>query len=412
MKSLKTRQIEITSANTQYGYQSLVFPFLNQDNTFTGGLFTTQKTESEGHYYGLLGKGSADIGGEFFSIKGGHFHNCPRLEIWGGTAHDSAYFKGRIFPFRSWSSSGIEVLYPIEHTADSELDALGTTAISNVLPTNPVASLAVFLGELRDGLPKIIGSQLFKEGLQKVLKGGSKEYLNWEFAWKPMINDLKKFIIASVDSEKIWTQYRRDSGRRVRRRFSYPKLETVVSSVSTSAPAGEGLAHPDLWQGGVNTFELFSEERIIRRRWFSGAFTYYYEPDLAVEDKFKVDLKRFQKLYGLELTPITLWNLAPWSWFVDWFSNTGDLINNITRFSDDGLVMPYGYMMENSIRMNTYRMRDVTPKGYHISDLTQIFTTNVKYRRQATPYGFGFDWANLTARQIAILAALGLSRGK
>lgn len=412
MKTVKTRVVEITRSNTEYGLESLLFPFFNTRNTFEGGLFTTQTTESEGHYYGLLGKGSADVGGEFYSIKGDHSHNCPRLEIWGGTAHDSVFWKGRIYPYLDWSNYGIETNFPIAPSSRVDLDALGTTAISQTIPTNPVVSLATFFGELREGLPKMLGSSLFKDGLKKVLKGGSKEYLNWQFAWKPMINDLKKWIYAYSNSDKIWEQYKRDSGRRVRRRYTFPKSETVTSSVTSAFPAGAGLAQPSLWQGDNYTFPLYSEERIIRRRWFSGAFTYYYEPNPAQEKQFGQDLKRLQKLYGVELTPTVLWNLAPWSWFVDWFSNTGDVINNISRFALDELVMPYGYMMENSIRMNTYRMMDVTPKGYHIPDLTQIFTTNVKYRIQATPYGFGFDLDTLSARQIAILAALGLSRGK
>lgn len=412
MKTVKTRVVEITRSNTEYGIESLLFPFFNSKTHFEGGLFTTQKTESEGHYYGLLGKGSADIGGEFYSIKGSHSHNCPRLEIWSGTAHDSVFWKGRIYPYLDWSQFGIETNFPIEPSSRVDLNALGTTAISNTIPTNPVVSLATFFGELREGLPKMLGSSLFKEGLRKVRKGGSKEYLNWEFAWKPMINDLKKWIYAYSNSDKIWDQYKRDSGRRVRRHFTFPKSETVTSSVSSAFPAGAGLAQPSLWQGSNYSFPLFSEEKIIRRRWFSGAFTYHYEPNRDQEIRFGQDLKRLQKLYGLELTPDVLWNLAPWSWFVDWFSNTGDVITNISRFAQDELVMPYGYMMENSIRVNTYRMMDVTPIGYHIPDLTQIFTTNVKYRIQATPYGFGFDLDTLSARQIAILAALGLSRGK
>jgi hypothetical protein len=408
MKSTRTRTVEITRSNTFYGIKG--FDFL--DTHFEGGLFTTQRTESEGHYYGLLGKGSADIGGEFFSIKGDHFHNCPLLRIQNGSTPGSVFWQGRIYPYLDWSQYGIETVFPIEPSSRTDLDAFGTTAIARTIPTNPVVSLATFFGELRDGLPKMLGSQLFKDGLRKVRKGGSKEYLNWEFAWKPMINDLKKWIYAYSNSEKIWEQYKRDSGRRVRRRYTFPKLETVTSTVSSAFPAGAGLAQPSLWQDANYSFPLYAEERIIRRRWFSGAFTYFYEPDPVSEKKFGTDLKRLQKLYGVELTPDVLWNLAPWSWFVDWFSNTGDVITNISRFAQDELVMCYGYQMENSIRQMTYRMMDVTPIGYHIPDLTQIFTTNVKYRIQATPYGFGFDMANLTPRQIAILAALGFSRGK
>ncbi len=167
---------------------------------------------------------------------------------------------------------------------------------------------------------------------------------------------------------------------------------------------------PGIWQGDNNTFDMRITEKVTRRHWFSGSFTYHADVDPDVLRTWKGHIQRLQKLYGVKITPDVIWNLAPWSWAVDWFTNTGDVITNISRFSDDSLVMPYGYMMETSIREVTYDMLDVTPTGYHIPHLTQTFTTTVKVRRQATPYGFGINLADLTARQLAIIAALGLSR--
>jgi hypothetical protein len=116
-------------------------------------------------------------------------------------------------------------------------------------------------------------------------------------------------------------------------------------------------------------------------------------------------------LLGIELTPETLWNLAPWSWAVDWFSNTGDVVSNLTSWSSDGLVMHYGYMMEHSIVTRNYYSRGsrfLFANGSSAPDLR--FVTETKQRVRANPFGFNATWSGLSPVQTAIAAALGLSR--
>lgn len=408
MQKEKTRNQTEMSEVYQYGTESFLFPFLNSKSTGFSNLYSTQKTVSEGHYLSLLGKGSADIGGEFFTIKSEHRYNCPYLEVWSGGAHDSSFFKGRLFPWTNTSQFSLEDNFPLLPSSNSDLDAVGTTAIARTVPTNPVAGLATLFGELREGFPKLIGQELFRRRAKDTLKRGSKEFLNWEFGWKPMIADLKKWIYAARHADKLWEQFKRDSGRRVRRDYYFPVTEVVTETTSQRTPS-PSIALP-IWQGGNATFDMTTTEVIRRQRWFKGAFTYYADVDAATEKTWKGHLQRLQHLYGVKITPDVIWNLAPWSWTVDWYSNTGDVINNISRFSLDHTVMPYGYLMETSVREVTYDMRNVTPIGYTIPHLTQTFTTTVKVRRQATPYGFGINLADLTARQKAIIAALFLSR--
>lgn len=400
--------------STKYYWGSKNFPplgFLDTSFTQEHTLFSTQTTESEGHLFGRLGRTDEDQGGEFFSSICVHSHNCPHISVWSGTVGNSSYFRGTLYPKRSSSVQNLELVEPVSPSSISEIDAAGTVAISNILPTNPVSGLATTLGELREGFPKIIGSTLFRKG--KVLARSSDEYLNWEFGWKPMIADFKKWMHAYKQADQLWDQFVRDSGRRVRRRFHFPKTtEVLLSNVTSAIPAGAGHINAGFWQGGNMSFPLFSEVTLERNRWFSGAFTYYLDDDPSPRGEFKRHARRLQYLYGTKITPEVIWNLAPWSWAADWIANMGNVITNMVRFSEDGLVMPYGYMMELSVRKATYRMRNVTPKGYNIPDMTQVFTHTVKYRRRATPYGFGLDEGSFTPRQWAIIVALGLSRNR
>jgi hypothetical protein len=114
---------------------------------------------------------------------------------------------------------------------------------------------------------------------------------------------------------------------------------------------------------------------------------------------------------GLNPTPDVLWQVTPWTWAVDWFSNAGDVISNWSAFHIDGLVMRWGYQMEHSIIRDTYSLvgaRDVSGDAQPVSDVT--FITETKVRVKATPYGFGIDLGGLSPFRLSILAALGLSR--
>jgi len=114
---------------------------------------------------------------------------------------------------------------------------------------------------------------------------------------------------------------------------------------------------------------------------------------------------------GLKLTPDTLWNLAPWSWAVDWFSNAGDVISNLSDIGEYGLVMRYGYLMEESITTDTYTLEGVVlsdGKPFNCEPL--VLVNHTKTRKQANPYGFGVSWDTLSTFQISILSALGISR--
>jgi len=297
-------------------------------------------------------------------------------------------------------------------SADADLDAAGTVAISRVLPTNPVAGLATAFGELREGFPKVIGSDLFKASGKPLSKRAGDEYLNYQFGWAPMVSDFKKWLTALQESDKIWKQFQRDAGRRVRRRYYFPETtEVLLDDVIADYPISGGPDVPSLWQDGWNssTSTLYRHIEVKRRRWFSGAFIYYLDVNTPSMTAFDRDLQRLQKLYGIKITPEVIWNLTPWSWAADWFGNMGEVLHNVSQFMQDGLVMPYGYMMETSVVTATYRMRNVALKGLTIPDLTQTFTTTVKCRRQATPFGFGLDFDSFSQFQLSIIAALGLS---
>jgi hypothetical protein len=293
--------------------------------------------------------------------------------------------------------------FPLEPSTSS-LNAAGATAISRVLPTNPAFDLASFLGELRQGGLKSPGLETLKEKSSYLRSSGS-EYLNVEFGWLPLVSDLQSFARAVKTSRKTIDQYRRGSDRKIRRRYEFPL------DLQTRTGSGTAFARPSVANVGL---DVQVHETQTTKRWFSGAFRYH----VPVGDDTYSKLQRYEgyanQILGTRLDPEAVWNLAPWSWAVDWFTNAGDVAHNISTLGFDGLVMQYGYIMETrSVEGTMTATVRPTSQSRTLNRATPMYRTyeyTWKKRQPANPYGFGIDDTSLTTRQLAVLAALGLTK--
>jgi len=289
--------------------------------------------------------------------------------------------------------------------SDSQMISDGTKAIGLASPTNPSFSLAQALGEAREGAPKLFGSSLLKEK-SRFLKGSGSEYLNVEFGWKPLVSDLQKFAHTVKNHDKILEGYRAGSGKKLRRRFAYPPTQDsrITSGGIAMIPANAS----ELWTGTTH-------EQTVTRAWFSGAFRYHVPVDDGLLGNLKSHVSEANKLLGVRLTPDVVWNLAPWSWGLDWFANTGDVMTNISNLGTDGLAMQYGYSMRSSVRERTTSW--TVPASHSDASVrgTSGFlrrTHTLKRRIPASPYGFATTFDGLSNRQKAICAAIGITRAR
>lgn len=403
----------------QLAYTRLGVP----ESPFHGTIYSLLKNEAQyivtqGHPFRMLGKvHNMDIGGPFESkkirVNLGKGCDVRRCVVTGRRAYE-----GTVLPipdanfrtFLSWCNEDAEVS-PVdfqtklaEYTvpsleSDSSLDAWGTSVINSVVPTTPVADVAVSIGELLSerrffSLPGTSGS----------VPG---EYLNYMFGIAPTIGlaqDLRKAI---AEGESLLKQLARDSGRLVRRRYQ-PEPEVTSERVVTPG------VRCDLY-GDVGFNTIFSDwgthtlSRKTTKQWgFSGAFTYHFP-----EEGIGRTIAELDYLYGVRPGAALAWELLPFSWLLDYKLSIGDVLGNLDNFSQDGLVMPYGY-----VTLKTTVEEQCTWEGriYNASNQlehTTVSATMVKttmQRRPATPFGFGINPGDLSARQLSIIAALGLSR--
>jgi hypothetical protein len=216
-----------------------------------------------------------------------------------------------------------------------------------------------------------------------------------EFGWAPLMRGVRDFAKTVVESERIITQYNRDSEKLIRRRLILGNEQDATWSdgVFTTSPGGP-FGYPP---GSIIS-------RSFKKTWFSGAYTYYLPTRGDVASTFSRYGSYARRLLGVELTPSTMWELSPWTWAMDWFGNTGDVISAISGLGRDNLVLKYGYVMCHTFKQNIWSAQ------CEAGHLQAVYTDETMSRREATPYGFGVNPSDLTSRQVAVLAALGLSR--
>jgi len=348
--------------------------------------------------------GAGDNGGQFTMTRISDADSLHWEYVNGGPSY--FLFKGGVYPQHpdtiSWWSAG----GPGSTPTLGSLSAAGATAISRCKPTSPHASLAQALGELREGAPSIPGVRSWENRTRPLLGSAGDEYLNIQFGWLPLVNDVKKFYESATQSDRILSEYRRNANRKIRRGYDFP------TTVTTRQGSGAIQIHPA-------QFGLFSQgtvsETTTTRRWFRGAFRYYLPSTDSYQGRVRQKLQEANHLFGVLPTPEVIWELTPWSWAIDWFTNVGDVMSNISSFITDGLVLQYGYIMEHrSVRGDVtvnVSPSDVKAYGLTGSVLKRTYVREYKCRYPANPYGFGIDDTSLTKRQLSILGALGLSKG-
>lgn len=188
---------------------------------------------------------------------------------------------------------------------------LKAKALANINPFSPKIDLPLFLWELRE-LPRMI------KDLGNVLRGRihpssvPNGHLSYSFGWAPLISDLGKFVrLGELINQR--NRYLRDAqksgGVKVRR--------TLVNRT--------GL--PLVWEhtpvsfsGGSFRIGVVRKERL--KAWCTATVSL---TDSIPEDALK--LEAIKTTLGLRgFSPATLWDMIPWTWLIDYFTNFGDLL--------------------------------------------------------------------------------------
>jgi hypothetical protein len=302
---------------------------------------------------------------------------------------------------------------------------LGTIGWNRFRPGKPVASVSQFIAELRQ-LPKNpfrLAAEALKRSRQALLgkdrgravdvlrRHVGDQYLNWSFGWRPFLSDLEK--IADFDNRLVaaMRQLRRDNGNTIRREGL---IESDTSSTTVSESEGSASGFMDCpWSsaGGTRADRGYRTVTEVTqwRCWFSAGFVYHLprEDDPHSMDRLRTYLK------GGGISPSVVWELTPWSWLADYFTNVGDVLENWEASRELALAAKYCYVMyEKTWRKTSAHRAWMTNVnwGQWSGSASAESGYKLKARTWASPYGLGFTSGNLNDSQKANLLALGLSR--
>lgn len=357
---------------------------------------------------------NSDIGGAFWTMRLFSTLSSPRVTVWDKTSSiKRIQLDGQFLPHTTPYVTTSDGVWPARPDTTAELllcSSLGATAIARTAPTKPIISLANVLGELyNDGLPSLLGSTMWRAGtLAQKIKSSGGEYLNVEFAWKPLLSDILNISKTVVEANKLLQEYEERSGKIIGRHYEFP---ISVTTTSSTEPAG-------IWPSVDGSFIVTGSlaprtttVSTVRKYWFEGAYKYTLPTGSESRTQMALYAAKAEKLLGLQPTAEVLWNLAPWTWLSDWFLNFGDVVTSMTAFSKDNLMLNRGYIMCSARSTKTITHPGMTLKHWgSTGTISQTFTTEMKMRQRASPWGFGLKVTDLSPRQIAILASLGISQ--
>lgn len=359
------------------------------------------------------GSSKYDQGHEFWSEKlryermnyASHaFYQDPS---WGAVGYD-----GFILPCAPFQEGLPQVTMPNE---TKSLDD-GSKLFRSAKPTKSEAGLVQFFAELAQKMPELPGGTILKGYTGVTPQTVGSEYLNLEFGWNPTVRDLQKLAKSVLQMHKYTSQYTRDSGKFVRRRRNLPSESWVIEQpVVNSAPILGSFNYdnrPDWFYWPNSGYGVTSVTDVIHTEaWFVGTFTYLVAQGHDFLNKMSAYEAAANHLLGTRFDASTVYELAPFSWLIDWKWDVGNFISNVQALENDELVMKYGYVMHKTSATRTYLKTGLSPKGSAPSTLRTDVTWSQKTRYKASPYGFGPQSGVDSPRKWAILGALGMTLG-
>jgi len=298
----------------------------------------------------------------------------------------------------------------------------GAAAWNKLRPDLPDFTVATSILELKD-LPGMLKSavqdvrrnmQQHRANYRSTMSNAGQYYLALQFGWLSLIRDIQNFLNALKSKDDRLRQLIRDEGKPVRRRVSMQDNREVTLHSSSVDTFGSGSTMYPLLvtqcYGRGTTQEL---ERVSHSKtWCEGSFSYMLPPGPR---DLKWRKKMMRRIMGSRITPDVAYELIPWSWLADYFTDLGQFVKAVSSGVADRCYANYAYIMKTESFVGTYSTTMKVRTNLDATSITEVQSSNrqeqvSKMRVPASPFGFGFKQSDLSVRQAAILGALGLSR--
>jgi hypothetical protein len=244
-------------------------------------------------------------------------------------------------------------------------------------------------------------------------KKAADHFLNHSFGWVPFINDLSKFIdnvfggAASIDklihNNGTWTHVKRTL------------LNSSTSEVVYENSNGSMYYPANTMINSMDSPPSYQIRKEVQRHSYGVGRFRYYQPylDMQTPEAQSVlgPLRRQLLLHGARLSPATIYRATKWTWLADWVSSSGSIVDTLNAMVLDDMVAKYLYLCDtNTTKVTLEQNHPWNSRCDAPESLSCVRWYATKTRKEASPFGFSLAWDNLSPKQLAILAALGVSR--
>jgi len=255
--------------------------------------------------------------------------------------------------------------------------------------------------------------------LRRLARRGNKTNLSIALGWLPMKGAIEDFIDAYSKLDERLQQLIRDAGRPVRRKLDPKK---VTDSENQSSPVQSWTQRwSNGYSAGLSTFGLVTQcfggesyrDVLVEKTsktWAVGKFRYVLPPG---PKNAEWTHKMRMRLLGNNVTPSAVYELTPWSFVADYFTDFGEFMKAVSPGVADRLICDYAYIMkETSWKSTTEAVGGLYTSPNKTSSIRASYVTEYtrKLRVAASPFGWGLKESDLSDSQKAILAGLGAGR--
>jgi hypothetical protein len=265
---------------------------------------------------------------------------------------------------------------------------LAATLLARTNPSRPSVDLPVFIAELKD-LPELF----YLQG-KSIIKKAASANLMYQFGWKPLLSDIAKMYDFTTLMNK-----------RIARLNKLKK-----HGLKCTIPLGSFNAKSQTTDA-VETFVNFIDRPITREtvEQVTGFVRYFPSPDFPSSEAGIVELARKTTL-GLTVDASTVWELIPWSWFVDYFTNIGDYLSAHRN------IVPCTHSIPQIMRHTITKSYDTgklfNPPGEPWMYYTNLSCTHETKSRDIANASIGAHLPFLTDGQLSILGSLSVLKGR
>lgn len=194
-----------------------------------------------------------------------------------------------------------------------------TKALAVLNPNRPILDLPLFLWELKDVLPalKKWGDNLLGSNGAGDLVGG--QYLAFQFGWLPLMDDLHKILNLGklLDAHLKRMQALKGDGTRIKR--TVLNTDQLIAWWAYPLNTAHVFIPSPIWVGN----EIVGEKR---KAWVV-ANVKIDTSMFPTEDDFRNSVfDRALGIHSAALSYATIWEMMPWSWLVDYFTNIGTML--------------------------------------------------------------------------------------